>query len=482
MPRRLKLPSMRLSMALKLALSVTLIVAAGMAALAALLITSQDQLLREQIQDYGRLIGQQLAANATEPLFTDQFFQLEALTRRMTEHPRILGTAIYNHHGQRIASTGLYPRAADLPVPGQQHHLRGDQLAGGSGAEQTLVLTEAIAFKDTRAGFATLVFSERALRAARREVLFSTLLIAAGLILAIIPIAIYLGRRMARPIHTLVDATRLLQQGQFTQIAERRDDEFGQLIEQINSMGAGLVRKTQVENLMNQVLDREVAGKLLQKMEPVRLGGDKVQATVLFADIVGFTALSEKLSPEEISRFLNEYFHYFNVCSRFYFGTVDKFIGDAVMVVFGAPRADPEHQYHAVACAVLMQRLVKRLNSMRREQGEPAVELRIGINSGDMLAGLVGSDERLEYTVVGDAVNLASRLCNEARESQIMIEESLYHSLASSHGIEVEAANQIRVRGKREPVTIYVVRNIAHRYPIVLDQLIDDVLQNRVSP
>lgn len=481
MLRRLKLPQMRLSMALKLAASVTLIVTAGMAALAALIITSQDRLLREQIQDFGRLINQQLAANSTEPLFTDQFYQLEALAQRIAEHPRILGAAVYNHHGQRVASAGLYPLGEAIPSSGRSQHLQLKELAGGSGSEQALVLTEPVQFKGATAGFATVVFSERALAAARREVVRSSILTAAGLSLAIIPIAIFLGRRMARPIHTLVDATRLLQQGQFTQIDERRNDEFGQLIDQINHMGAGLVRKTQVENLMRQVLDRDVAGKLLQQMEPVRLGGEKVQATVLFADIVGFTSMSEQLSPEEVSEFLNEYFHYFSVCSRFYFGSVDKFIGDAVMVVFGAPRTDPDHQYHAVACAVLMQKLVKRLNSERLRQGTPPVELRIGINSGDMLAGLVGSDQRLEYTVVGDAVNLASRLCNEAEGAQIVIEESLYSSLARQHTLEVDIAKQIRVRGKRSQVTIYAISDISHRYPIVLDQLIDDVLQNRVS-
>lgn len=477
MLRRLKRSSFRLPIALKLALSVTLTVAIGMVALAVLIIDSQNQLLREQIEDFGQLINQQLAASAIEPLFTDQFYLLDALVERIADQPSILGAAIYNHEGRQVARTGLYPRPGSIPAPGEFRRLPPDQLVGGYSAEPALVHSEVIAFKDATGGFATLVFSERALHDARREVVWSTLLMAAGLVLAIVPLGIFLGRRLARPIHTLVDATRLMEQGQFTEIAERRTDEFGLLIEQINNMAAGLVRKGEVEELMRQVLDREVAGKLLQQIEPVRLGGEKVFATVLFADIVGFTALSEQLSPEAVSEFLNEYFHYFNVCSRFYFGTVDKFIGDAVMIVFGVPRPDPEHQYHAVACALLMQRLAGRLNAIRVADGQPAVELRIGINSGDMLAGLVGSSERLEYTVVGDAVNLASRLCNEAEGGDIIIEDSLYQSLTKSHGLEVSMTRQIRLRGKREPVTIYTVSSMDHSYPIVLDQLIDDVLQ-----
>ena len=117
----------------------------------------------------------------------------------------------------------------------------------------------------------------------------------------------------------------LLERGEFTQIVERRNDEFGQLIEVINSMGEGLVRKGQVENILHQFLDRGVVDKLLAEIEPVHVGGEKVQATVLFADIVGFTTLSESMTPEAVSRFLSEYFHYLDVCARFYFGSVEHY-------------------------------------------------------------------------------------------------------------------------------------------------------------
>src|SRR6185436_9450190 len=128
-----------------------------------------------------------------------------------------------------------------------------------------------------------------------------------------------------------------------------------------------------------------------------------------------------------------------------------------MMVVFGAPRADTEHQYHALACAVLMQRLIGRINEIRATQNQPIAKLRIGVNSGEMLAGMVGSQTRMEYTVVGDAVNLASRLCNEAKAGQIIIEENLYHRLATNHVIAVNEPRAISLRGKAEPITIYAV-------------------------
>jgi adenylate cyclase len=239
------------------------------------------------------------------------------------------------------------------------------------------------------------------------------------------------------------------------------------------------VRKAQVEDIMRRVLARDVANKLLDEIEPVKVGGDRVEATVLFADIAGFTSLSEDMSPEDVSEFLNEYFHYIDACAHFYFGSIDKFIGDGVMVLFGAPKPDPEHHYHAVACAVLMQRLIAIINTQRAALQQPIAELRIGINSGAMLAGLIGSQQRMEYTVVGDAVNLASRLCNEASAGQIIIEENLYQCLAVNHSLTVTAPRQIQVRGKSHKVTIYTVADIDHSHPLVVEQMIDDVLNNR---
>lgn len=197
--------------------------------------------------------------------------------------------------------------------------------------------------------------------------------------------------------------------------------------------------------------------------------------TVLFADIVGFTSLSERLDPEEVrdvtaacfGRLVEE------IVRRG--GTVDKFIGDAVMVIFGAPNSDPEHAYHATACAVLMQQVLQRVNAQRIQRGEPAAQLRIGLNSGDMLAGLMGSSQRMEYTVVGDAVNLASRLCNEARPGEIVVSAPLYRALKGRSGLRAANPRRIRVRGKAEPVTICSILDIGHNGVPNLDDWLGNV-------
>ena len=475
-------PQLHIPIAMRLAGSIIIIVVIGLGTLALVISGNQQRLIRSHIEEFGQLITYQLALTVTEPVFTGQYYELAAIAKRYVDSPRVLGAAIYDHEGKLIVASGVYPTPQQLQKRGVILDIDTAQMQKAppfKNEAHGIVVVEPINFRSTNAGQVVLVLSQQALDSARREIIRVSFLVALGLASIICVVAIYLGRRLAQPIHTLVDAARLLQRGEYTQIASRRNDEFGQIIAALNTMGQDLVRKAQVEDIMRRVLDRDVANKLLAEIEPVKVGGDRVQATVLFADIVGFTSLSEQMAPEAVSEFLNNYFHYLDACARFYFGAIDKFIGDAMMVVFGAPRADAEHEYHAVACAVLMQRLIERINEIRTAQNLPIARLRIGVNSGEMLAGMLGSHQRMEYTVVGDAVNLASRLCTEANAGQIIIEDNLYRKIARNHLVTVAEPRQIGLRGKTEPVTIYSVSDIEHTHPIVIDQMIDDLLHYR---
>ncbi|HET8710514.1 MAG TPA: adenylate/guanylate cyclase domain-containing protein, partial [Spongiibacteraceae bacterium] len=441
-----------------------------------------QRLIRDHIEEFGQLLGYQLAATATEPMFTDEHYELAALIKRYVQSPRVLGAAIFDHEGKVTVAAGFYPKLSALPEPGEARDALISELQSAppvKNERRAIVIAEPITFRNAVAGKVALVLSRQALDNAQREIVRICVYVATALSIVICGVAIYLGRQLSRPIHTLVDAARLIERGEFTQIPSRRNDEFGFIINALNSMGQDLVRKAQVEDMLRRVLDRDVANKLLAEIEPVKVGGDRVEATVLFADIVGFTALSETMSPESVSEFLNDYFHYIDACARFCFGTIDKFIGDGVMVVFGASRPDAEHRYHAVACAVLMQRLIAEINLQRHAQLLPIARFRIGINSGDMLAGLIGSEKRMEYTVVGDAVNLASRLCAEALPGEVVIEENIYHQLAKKYAVDVTSPRQIKVRGKQDAITIYTVNAIEYSHPIVLEQMIDDLLQHR---
>src|SRR5690606_2954282 len=327
--RSLKRLSLQMPMAVKLAASITVIVVIGMALLAAVVIGNQQRLIRLHIEEFGQLVNYQLSLTATEPMFTDQHYELAALVKRYVESPRVLGAALYDHEGNVKAAAGFYPPFAALPnTPAARDMRTADMISSPPRKAEAgaLVVAEPVAFRGTSAGTAVLTLSRQALDHAQREIVRISVLVALALSVVICVVAIYLGRRLAQPIHSLVDAARLLERGEFAQIPSHSNDEFGQIIKALNVMGQDLVRKAQVEDVMRSLLARDVANKLLEQIELVKVGGDRVDATVLFADIAGFTTLSEHMSPEDVSEFLNEYFHYIDVCARFYFGTIDKFI------------------------------------------------------------------------------------------------------------------------------------------------------------
>ena len=218
----------------------------------------------------------------------------------------------------------------------------------------------------------------------------------------------------------------------------------------------------------------------MSNLDEIRLGGKHVNGSVLFADIVGFTSLSEKLSPDEVAGILNEYFTYISMASELYRGTIDKYMGDCAMVVFGVPDADSDHKFNALACAVMIQKLVARINAIRVREGKTAIHFRIGVNSGTMLAGNMGSNERMQYTVVGETVNLASRLHTVADKDQIVITEHLYHDKDIKWRLTAQRHESIKLRGIATPVSTYIVNDVSDSYRATMEAQIDHILAEKV--
>lgn len=475
-----KLPQRRISLAARYTATIFALTMLGMLTLAATLLRGQMSYNEQYINDFGHIISSQLAAAAVDPLFADRPFEIEILIKRLSFDRQIIGAGIYSVEEEMVSTRGLIPPKGQLHFERSVYKLESQENHRYGFDNNHIVHVSPIKFKGVTAGYALVVFSQEALTLQFQDQLSTSLIIIALLLLLVTLGSFYIARKLSDPIRDLVSATQSIREGRLDQISDRRDDELGHLIESINTMSQGLIRKTELEAMLNRFLTKEVASKVMDQLDPVEMAGEHVEATVLFADIVGFTSISENMEPEEVQKLLNEYWSYYNACARFYFGTVDKYIGDCMMVVFGAPTEDPKHQYNAVACAILMQKLTESLNKRRSDQGLYPIELRVGINSGKMLAGLIGTNERMEYTVVGDAVNLASRLCSEAESAQIIIEESLFDNINPQHKLYVDTLKEIGVRGKAEKVKIYCVNDIEHPYQVVMDDLINDILNSNV--
>ena len=161
---------------------------------------------------------------------------------------------------------------------------------------------------------------------------------------------------------------------------------------------------------------------------------------------------------------LNTYYHYTLKASSVFNGTVDKFIGDGVMIIFGAPQEDDQHSFNAVCCAQLLLGLVNSYNRVRKEIDLPTIQFRLGIHSGEMLAGTLGSDERMQYTVVGDTVNLAARLCGLAPPGKLVISEAVYLGAEGNKRLTTQEQKLLKVRGKSSEIPTYTVDAVKQPY------------------
>ena len=200
-------------------------------------------------------------------------------------------------------------------------------------------------------------------------------------------------------------------------------------------------------NLVEQIANQEGM---------VQLGGTKRPVVVFFSDIRGFTPMSEKMSPDDIASLLTEYFTEMVGIVFEHGGTLDKFMGDALMALWGAPVASDDAADHAMQAAIDMMGVLRELNEKWSSEGKPHVEIGIGINFGEVFAGNIGSEQRMEYTVIGDPVNVASRLCSKADGGQVIISEPFYNVLKAPP--EVEALEPLELKGKSETVPVYQVK------------------------
>jgi class 3 adenylate cyclase len=202
-------------------------------------------------------------------------------------------------------------------------------------------------------------------------------------------------------------------------------------------------------------LPATIVDRLVESAAPPKLGGETRELTVLFSDIQGFTEIAEPLSPPDLVRFLNRYLSIMTDIIEKHGGFVDKYIGDAVIGVFGAPIDDPDHAHHAVEAAIACQQRLAEIQESFGLPDNPVVATRIGINTGEMLVGNIGSSRRFNYTVMGDAVNLAARLegANKVFGTSILISDSTYRYCAE--GIPIREIGRFRVVGRNTPVTVY---------------------------
>jgi len=280
---------------------------------------------------------------------------------------------------------------------------------------------------------------------------------AAALLIGLIG-SFVLGGFITRPVARLTRGVRRLQEGEWeARVPVTTKDEVGLLTRAFNEMAQSLGEKELIKDAFSRYVSHQVAELILEAPDEYlsTLKGRRMDVTVLFADIRGFTPLSEKLAPEEVVALLNDYLtHMTDVIFR-HEGTLDKFLGDGLMAVFGAPVAQPESTLHAVLAALEMRARLQEFNLARQVGGQAPVRVGIGINSGEAVVGNIGSRERMDYTVIGDTVNVAQRIQAGASSGQIVVAEDAYRRVAEY--VEARPLGRFQLKGKTREVELFEV-------------------------
>ena len=280
----------------------------------------------------------------------------------------------------------------------------------------------------------------------------------AGILLAF-GLTLFIAQRFTAPLNLFLHGVREVGQGNLNvRVDVKSDDELGLLAHAFNDMVAGLSEKERVTKILGKYVAPQVAKKLLASEEGVALKGERRECTVMFTDIRGFTTLSENMAPEKLVTELNEYFTTMVDVVFAYEGTLDKFIGDAVMAVWGAPVPFEDKELRAVKCALEMQEALRKLNLQRLQKNLAPLTMGIGINTGVVVSGNLGSDKRTDYTVIGEEVNLASRICSKAAPGQVLISEPMYRKLKGL--VEVRPLEAVSLKGFSDPVKVYEVAKV----------------------
>lgn len=292
----------------------------------------------------------------------------------------------------------------------------------------------------------------------QREMHTTVLGFAALGLLGAFGLATLLSHGLVVPIRELVAATGEIRRGNFeVQVPIRSDDEIGRLAKSFNDMTIDLALKEKYRNVLNLVADEKVAQQLLTG-KTVALGGERREVTILFCDIRGFTELTSPMPPEEVIDMLNEHMTILTHVIKAHDGVVDKFVGDCVMAVFGAPFSHDDDVFAAARCAV---RLIQEREQLNRSS-RYVLRIGIGMATGPVVAGCMGSQERLNYTVLGERVNLASRLCGKAGPMEIVIDSTTRARLADS--ASVEALEPLELKGFSGQVPAFRLLEVACAY------------------
>lgn len=454
---------MRLPLRLKLSILITSLLAVTVIVLSGSLLRTQQQTLTDEMRKRGLTIAQNLAAGSKTALLTQDTLGLQLMVRDVARDADVAYVAVTDPTGKVIAHSDVTRLEHKLERPDGATPLADVVLVqtfSRSGEADVIDFSVPLVFRHVQVGAAYVGFSRAGIAQAVAHARTRALAITLAMLAVGVGGALGLGAVLARPIVRLMQGTRAVADGDFSvALPVTSRDELGTLTQAFNDMARSLGEKEKIKRAFSRYVAREVVDEILKDPEHIGLIGARRQVTALFCDIRGFTATAESLPPEEVVELLNDFYDLMIETTFKHDGTLDKFLGDGVMAVFGAPLYRADHALMAARTALAMQAGIRELSARRVSAGKSPLNVGIGLNAGEVIAGTVGTDDRMEYTVVGDCVNVAARLESRARPGQILVSGDTYARLDGAvHGRPLGCFS---VKGKDEAVEIWELLGLA---------------------
>jgi class 3 adenylate cyclase len=445
----------------------TLIMVLGLAVSSLGIVTfaQQNMSLRQEMKNRAEILVQQLANAGKEGLLTKEELPVYSTITDIRKRNDVVYAMVMDDEGKVFAHNDITRKGSVLTGPVDLAALRTNTLLfQETDSGDTSVLDAAIPIvlkvKGLKIGVARIGLSEKALNESLSRQKNLYLWIALGFVVGGLLVSFALARMITQPLDSLSAGIQIVARGDLRGlVAVSSNDEIGKLTNVFNQMILSLREKLLMEKYLSQPTVQSI--KEHRDMTQLKLGGERKYVTALFSDARGFTSLSEKMSPEDVVRLMNVYLNLQAKVIHQFGGTIDKFVGDEVMAIFEGRG----NEINAVRAAVEIQSYCKELNAARLASGEKTISIGIGLNNGEVVMGNMGSEDHMDYTVIGDNINIAARMCGIAQPGMVLASKAIAEAIGDQASLKDQ--HPVMVKGKDQPIGIAEVVSVkggARRY------------------
>ncbi|MGV8059269.1 MAG: adenylate/guanylate cyclase domain-containing protein [Smithellaceae bacterium] len=444
-----------MSIRYKIAGALILVLVLAIASLGMVTFSHQKRILEEEIKKRAGVFVHQLAGIGKEGLMTKDDLSVFSAIKDIQKHTGVVYAMVVDKNGAIFVHSTLTEKGNVISGPLDKNALNTQQLLFQQTTynnepvmDAALPVTVMYQDKNIRIGTARIGLSEKELQnaIAKQKMTFfwiSLVFVAIGFL-----IAFTLAKVLTGPIYTLAVGMQIVASGDLNQqVKVAYKDEIGKLTESFNQMVLSLREKLHMEKYLSHSALKSI--RKGRDKSHLKLGGERKYVTALFSDVRGFTSMSEKMSPEEVVDVLNIYLNLQASIVSNWGGVVDKYVGDEIMAIFEGKG----QEINAVRAAIEIQRFCRTLNWARAKLGKKQMNLGIGLNSGDVVMGNMGSQELMNYTVIGDNINLTARLCSTAQAGQVVISKSTADAV--SKAVTLNKLESVNVKGKERLIDIF---------------------------